>query len=81
MTKEAYSPGSLVIHSKNKLIGTVILEIEDMVYVRVSEGKPVQEWKKDDLDLWDQRAEIERQLKKGGYIRDIYKKSEDDLKF
>ena len=76
MTKESLSPGSHVVHSKLQLIGTVIKEIDDLVCVRISENKPPEVWKRDEVVLWNGMEEIQKKLKNGGYIRDLFKKLE-----
>ncbi len=74
MPPESFAPGAQVVHIKMQIIGTVEQVIDDMVYVKIAENKPVQSWKKDELALWDQRSELQKRLKQGGYIRSVFKK-------
>ncbi len=77
MTKGCLSPGCHVVHIKMQVIGTVIKEIDDLVCVRVAKNKPPEVWKRDELAVWNGREEIQKKLKQGGCIRDIFKKMED----
>ena len=78
MATESFVPGAQVVHIKMQIIGTVVQVIDDLVHVKIAENKPVQVWKRDDLAIWDQRGELQKRLRRGGYIRDIYiKKAED----
>jgi len=60
-----------------QIIGTVIKEIDDFVCVRVSKDKPPEVWKRDELAVWNGREEIQKKLKQGGCIRDIFLKMTD----
>ena len=77
MAPESFTPGAQVVHIKMQIIGTVKKVIDDLVHVQIAENKPIQIWKKEDLGVWDQRGELQKRLKRGGYIRDIYKKKDD----
>ena len=76
MAPESFAPGTQVVHIKMQIIGTVEQVIDDMVYVKIAENKPLKSWKRDELGLWDQRREIQKRLKQGGYIRSIFKKGD-----
>ena len=71
MAPEPFAPGTQVVHSKMQIIGTVEQVIDDMVYVKIAENKPLQAWKRDELAIWDQKDEIQKRLRRGGYIRSI----------
>ncbi len=77
MTKESLPPGSHVIHTKTQVIGTVIKEIDDFVCVRIAKDKPPVVWKRDELTIWNGMEEIQKRLKQGGCIRDIFLKMTD----
>jgi len=77
MASESFAPGAQVVHIKMQMIGTVVKVIDDLVHVKIAENKPEQVWKRDELETWDQRSEIQKRLKQGGYIRSVFKKSED----
>ncbi|HEY5039282.1 MAG TPA: hypothetical protein VIJ93_09450 [bacterium] len=77
MAPEFLAPGVQVVHTKMQIIGTVVKVIDDLVHVKIAENKPIQIWKKEDLAVWDQRGELQKRLKRGGYIQDIYKKKDD----
>ena len=77
MTKETFSPGCHVIHTESQVIGTVIREIDGLVCVRISKDKPPEVWKWDELTVWNGREEIQKKLKQGGSIRDIFLKMTD----
>jgi hypothetical protein len=76
MAPESFALGAQVFHIKMQIIGTVEQVIDDMVYVKIAENKPLQAWKREDLAIWDQKKEIQNRLKRGGYIRSIFKKAE-----
>lgn len=77
MSKESLTPGCHVIHTKTQVIGTVIKEIDDFVCVRISKDKPPEVWKRDELTVWNGMDEIQKKLKQGGCIRDIFLKMTD----
>ena len=77
MTKESLTPGCHVIHSQMQVIATVIREIDDFVCVRIAKDKPQEVWKRDELAVWNRREEIQKKLKQGGCIRDIFLKLTD----
>ena len=77
MAPESFAPGAQVVHIKMQIIGIVEQVIDDMIYVKIAENKPLQAWKREELAIWDQRGEIQKRLKRGGFIRDIYKKTDD----
>ena len=77
MTKESFSPGSHLIHTKMQIIGTVIKEIDDFVCVRIAKDKPPEVWKRDELSVWNAMEELQKKLKQGGCIRDIFLKMTD----
>jgi hypothetical protein len=77
MSKESLTPGCWVIHTPTQVIGTVIKEIDDFVCVRVTKDKPPEVWKRDELSLWNGKEEIQKRLKQGGGIRDIFLKMTD----
>ena len=79
MSPESFSPGTQVVHITMQIIGSVEQVIDDTVYVKIAENKPLQAWKRDELAIWDQRGEIQKRLKKGGYIKDIFHKGKDNL--
>ena len=77
MTKETLPPGCHVIHTTTQVIGTVIKEIDGFVCVKVSKDKPPEVWKRDELAVWNGKEEIQKKLKQGGGIRDIFLKMTD----
>jgi hypothetical protein len=77
MTMESLSPGCHVVLTKMQIIGTVIKEIDDFVCVRISKDKPPEVWKRDELTVWNGKEEIQKKLKQGGCIRDIFLKMTD----
>ena len=76
MAKDPFAPGVQVVHIKMQIIGTVVKVFDDLVHVKIGENKPIQVWKSDELAIWDQRGEIQKRLKQGGYIRSIFKKGD-----
>lgn len=74
MAPESFTPGVQVVHTKMKIIGIVVKVEADFIHVNIAENKPIQVWKRDELAFWDQRSEIQKRLKQGGYIRSIFKK-------
>ena len=75
MAQDPFAPGVQVVHCKRQIIGTVIEVADDLVHVQIAKNKPLHLWNKEELEVWNTRDEIQKKLKQGGYIRDIYKKT------
>ena len=74
MSKDFYSPGTQVFHTKMQIIGKVVKVEGDFVQVEVAATLPLQVWTKGDLASWNPRDEIQKKLKNGGYIREVFRK-------
>lgn len=77
MAPESFTPGVQVFHTKMQIIGTVVKVEAELVHVNIAENKPIQVWRRDELAVWDQRSEIQKRLKQGGYIRSVFKEPKD----
>ncbi len=78
MAPKTFAPGAQVVHTKMQIIGTVVKVIDDLVHVKIAENKPVQIWKLDDLAIWNPREELQKKLRQGGFIREIFRKMDNE---
>jgi hypothetical protein len=74
MNQDPFPRGSQVVHDKMQVIGTVITNINNQVFVELAKNVPVQVWKKNDVRPLDLRKEIQKRVSKGGYIRELFRK-------
>jgi len=74
MSQAPFASGTQVVHKKMQVIGVVVKMEGDLVHVKVAPTMPAQVWSKEDLTVWNAREEIQKKLKQGGYIRNIFKK-------
>ena len=74
MATESIAPGTQVVHKKMQVIAVVAKVEGDLVHVKVAPSMPIQVWNKVDLTIWNARNELQKKLKQGGYIRDVFNK-------
>lgn len=74
MSQAPFAPGTQVVHKRMQVIGVVVKLEGDLVHVKIAPTMPIQVWKLEEFTVWNARGELQKKLKQGGYIRDVFKK-------
>lgn len=72
--KYLFKPGMMVAHRKMQVLGKIKSVEKPLLQIEVDSHKPLQLWKFQDAMVWDGKEEMGRQLRRGGYIRDLFLK-------